>query len=62
MYMEKNNIPMDYYETRDKKINLKTVEKRVMNYEENFTEPLFFNTLEDFQSFEFKRPKAEVGF
>lgn len=62
MYMHKNNIPMDYYETRDKKINLQTVEKREMNYEENYTKPLYFGTLEDFLSFEFRRPQKEVGF
>ena len=62
MYMTKNNIDMDYYETRDKKININTVEKRVMNYEDNYTEPLYFDTLEDFQTFEFKRVREEVGY
>lgn len=62
MYMHKNNIDMDYYETRDKKMNLKTVEKRVISYEENYTEPLYFVDLSAFQSFQFKRPKSEVAF
>lgn len=62
MYMHKNNIPMDHYEVRDKKMNLKTVEKRVVNYKENYTEPLFFADLEAFKNFRFKRPKQQVGF
>lgn len=62
MYMTKNNISMDYYETRDKKMNLKTVEKRSMNYAENYTDPLYFADLSAFQSFQFKRPKEIVTF
>ena len=62
MYMEKNDIPLDYVEYRDKKMNLQTVEKRNMNYEENFTEPLFFETYEKFRDFEFKKPKNIVPF
>lgn len=62
MYMHKNDIDMSHYETRDKKMNLKTVEKRQIDYQENWTKPLYFNTLEEFKTFEFKRPKTEVGY
>ena len=62
MYMKKNDIDFDYYEVRDKKINLKTVEKRVMNYKENYTEPHYFETLEHFKNFSFKRVKEVVCF
>ena len=62
MYMQKNHIAADYYETRDKKMNFNTVEKRVMNYKENSTEPLFFPTLEAFENFSFKPMKKEVEF
>lgn len=62
MYMEKNDLEPNYYETRDKKMNFITVEKRVMNYKENYTEPLFFETLEAFENFSFKPMKKEVAF
>ena len=62
MYMQKNDLPPDYHEYRDKKMNFKTVEKRVMNYTENYTEPLFFETLEQFETFSFKPIKKEVQF
>lgn len=62
MYMHKSGLPFDHYETRDKKMNLQTVEKRVMNYAENYTTPLYFETWKEFDAFEFKRPKREVGF
>lgn len=62
MYMHKQGLPMDYYEERDKKMNLQTVEKRNMNYKENYTEPLYFDSLEAFQTFQFKRPKQIVTF
>lgn len=62
MYMKKNDIDFDYYEVRDKKINLKTVEKRIINYEENWTAPHYFETLEHFKNFSFKRVKETVIF
>lgn len=62
MYMKKNHIDMNYVEYRDKKINLQTVEKRRMFYKENYTEPLFFASLEEFQTFQFNRPKKVVVF
>lgn len=62
MYMKKNNIDFDYYETRDKKMNLRTIEKRIMNYEENYTTPHYFKDLDTFQNFTFKRAKQIVHF
>ena len=62
MYMTKNDIDMDYFETRDKKINLNTVEKRAMYYGENETKPHYFSSLDEFKNFKFKRPKTEVAF
>lgn len=62
MYMQKNNIDPTYFETRDKKMNFKTVEKRVMNYADNYTEPLYFATIEEFENFSFKPMKPEVEF
>lgn len=62
MYMKKNDIDMSYYEVRDKKMNIKTVEKRMMHYGENRTEPHYFHSLEEFKNFQFKRPKTFVNF
>lgn len=53
MYMHKKNLDYDYVEYRDKKMNLKNKDKRLMNYEKNYTEPLFFKSIEDFDSFDF---------
>lgn len=61
MYMKKKHLDSDYYETRDKKMNLNTVEKRAMLYAENKTEPLFFHNIEEFENFTFK-PTKEVVF
>ena len=57
MYMEKNNIPFDYYEKRDKKINYNTIEKREMNYSENYTKPRHFDSIEEFENFSYKITK-----
>lgn len=51
--LQKENKGYDYYETRDKRMNLKTTEKREMNYKENYTKPLFFATIEDFENYKF---------
>lgn len=50
------------YEVRDKKMNLKTVEKRQIDYKENTTKPWYFETEEEFDNFSFNPPKAEVQF
>ena len=62
MYMKKKGLEDDYYETRDKKMNLKTVEKRQMFYEENKTAPYYFESLEDFNNFSFSNYKEKVFF
>lgn len=62
MFMQKNHLEPTYHEYRDKKMNYKTVEKRVMNYKENYTKPHFFETLEEFENFTFKPMKKEVQF
>ena len=60
--MKKNDLESDYHETRDKKMNVHTVEKRVMNYNENWTRPHYFGTIEEFENFNFKPVKREVEF
>ena len=62
MYMKKQGLPDDYYETRDKKLNLNTTEKRKMNYKENYTEPYYFESINDFNNFSFSPKKKKINF
>lgn len=62
MYMKKKGLADDYYETRDKKINLKTTQKRIMLYKENKTVPYYFETASDFKNFNFSNYNKEVLF
>lgn len=62
MYMQKEGLDFDYYETRDKKINYYTVEKRVMDYSGNSTAAHYFPTLKDFENFSYKPVKPVVKF
>lgn len=62
MYMEKTGIDFLSYEVRDKKMNLNNLQKRVMYYDENRTEPHHFETLEDFESFDYgKRKRVDLS-
>ena len=62
MYMQKEGLSFDYYETRDKKMNYKTVEKRIMDYEGNTTKPHYFPTLDHFHKFNYREVKPVVRF
>lgn len=62
LYMQKKQLELEYYETRDKKMNFKTVEKRKMFYDENYTEPHYFETLEDFENFSYSKREKEIEF
>lgn len=62
MYMQKQGLDPLYYETRDKKINIKTIEKRRMFYNENYTAPYYFETVEDFEKFSFTKPDINIPF
>ena len=62
MYMKKKGLEDDYYETRDKKLNLNTTEKRIMNYKENYTKPYYFETINDFNKFSFSPKKKKINF
>ena len=62
MYMKKKGLEDDYYETRDKKMNLNTTEKRKMNYKENYTEPYYFESINDFNNFSFSPKKKKINF
>ena len=50
------------YEVRDKKMNLKTVEKRQMDYTRNETKTWYFSSEDEFSNFNFNPPKKEVQF
>jgi hypothetical protein len=54
MFMKKTNLDWGYYEQRDKVFNLDmSKDKRRTFYEQNKTEPLYFNTTKDFENFSF---------
>ena len=50
------------YEVRDKKMNLKTIQKRIMDYKGNNTSPYYFKSIEEFDNFSFNPPKKHVEF
>lgn len=54
LYMQKKDLPSNYYEVRDKQMNYRNAQKRTMFYNDNKTASLYFETVEDFQNFEFK--------
>lgn len=62
MYTQKNDLDPNSFEVRDKKFNLKTVEKRQMNIAENITTPLHFETEQDFEEFDYNHFTPEVQF
>ena len=62
MFMKKQGLPDDYYETRDKKLNLNTTEKRKMYYKENHTDPYYFESINDFNNFLFILKKKKINF
>ena len=62
MYTQKNELDVNTFEIRDKKLNLKTVEKRKMNYAENTTAPLHFETEQEFEDFDYNHFTPEVQF
>jgi len=62
LYMKKNHLSAEYYETRDKKMNLLTVEKRQVDYNKNNSRAWFFNTLDEFENFRFSKPHGNVVF
>ena len=62
MYMAKNNVDFKHYETRDKQMNLKTMEKRQIDYINNKTKPHFFPTEQDFMDFKYKKLEKIVEF
>ena len=61
MYLHKQGQDLSKVEYRDKKLNLKNVQKRLMHYAENRTDPHFFNSLEEYQNFSFTERKPFVS-
>lgn len=52
-YAMKTGTDPNRLENRDKKLNLKNKQKRQMFYDANRTEPYYFKTLEEFETFNF---------
>ena len=52
-YTQKMGISPTTLELRDKQLNLENKQKRNMFYAENRTEPYYFDTLQDFETFNF---------
>lgn len=53
VYMQKKELDYDYYEVRDKKMNLQKLDKRHMYYNDNYTKPLYFESEKEFLDFSF---------
>jgi len=51
-YMQKKELDFNYFEIRDKKIYLLNQQKRIMNYNENYTEPHYLKSIEEFYNFD----------
>lgn len=62
MYMKKQGLEDDYFEERDKKMNLDTMEKRIMDYKNNTTSPYFFKSEKEFEDFSFSKKQSQVEF
>lgn len=61
-YLQKNNLPYDHYEVRDKNMYLNKMGKRKINYDDGTTSPYFFDSIEDFKNFSFGIQKyVEIG-
>ena len=56
LYTQKKGINPNIIEQRDKKVNLSNVQKRNMHYAGNYSEPWFFESVEEFKSFSFAAP------
>lgn len=57
MYLTKNHIDYGNYETRDKKVYFDRQEKRNIDYKNNTSKPLHFNSLDDFLKFDYNIKK-----
>ena len=53
-YLQKNNLSYDVFENRDKYLYLRNKQKRQIDYKNNYTEPYFFNSIDEFENFNFK--------
>lgn len=51
--LQKRDLDYDYYEYRDKRLNIHNTDKREMNYEKNYTNPLYFGSIKEFHNFKF---------
>lgn len=59
VYAQKAGIDPNRLEYRDKSVNLRNKQKRIINYRENYTVPYFFEDLKAFRDFTFKTKKGK---
>lgn len=62
MVLQRQAKSLDYYEKRDKVINLDNMEKRIMDYKNNITKPYYFKDLDEFINFKFMKVPRGVEF
>lgn len=62
MVLQRQAKNLDYHEYRDKKMYLDNMEKRIMDYCNNTTEPYYFSSLEEFENFKFMKISRTVEF
>lgn len=62
-YMEEKELDLEtYHEYRDKKMYLQRPDKRIIDYVNNTSKPLYFNTIEDFETFSYTDFKDKVEY
>lgn len=60
MVIQKQGKDLNYHEYRDKRFFLHNVEKRTVDYEKNTTEPLFFESFDEYANFKFNKASRGV--
>lgn len=61
LYSQKVGRDLNKLEYRDKYINLHSMQKRIVDYSRNFTQPYYFNSLQDFRQFTFKADYSSIA-
>ena len=52
-YLQKTGKDLNTLEFRDKGLNMRSMQKRIVDYEGNSTKPYYFDTLDEFRQFRF---------
>lgn len=62
LYLQKTGKDLLSYETRDKVMNINSMEKRKIDYKNNQTEPYYFKSEKEFEEFSYKPVNKFVDF